>query len=368
MPSEHAKFSPSRADQYIHCTPSLRLEEKCNVVDDSSYAAEGTDAHTLCEYLLKTALGDKLADPRPNLKYYDSDMQECAEGYRDMVLEHYKQGDFISVEQKINLEDYIPGSFGTSDCVIIGDGHMYVIDFKYGIGERVSAEENPQLKCYAIGAYLAFNSLYEINEITLIIYQPRISNFSEWTLTTESLLDWAETTLRPCADKALKGEGEFSYGKWCKWCKAKPICRKLSEVMTDLAKHEFADPPTLTDEEVDAVLMKIEPMKLWIKAVQAYALQRALSGHKWPNWKVVEGKSIRKYTDETKVAEVVTEAGYDPYKKELMGITAMEKFLGREKFKDLLSGLIIKPKGKPELVSREDKRQEMSNVFEEDES
>ena len=364
MPDVHARFSPSSAEQFINCPPSLVLEEQCNIADETSeYAAEGTEAHTLCEYLIRTELGEQMEDPRPGLSRYGTEMQECAEGYRNAVMEIYKPGDFISVEQRVYLDDYVPGSFGTSDCVIIGDGHMHVIDFKYGIGVKVSAEDNAQLKCYALGAYLAFSPLYDIREISLVIYQPRISNYSSWSLTAEELLNWGENTLKPKAELALKGEGEFSSGSWCKWCKAKPVCRKLAEVVNELAKHEFAEPPTLTDEEINDALLKVETLNLWVKAVQDYALQRALSGHKWKDWKVVEGQSKRKYKDEAQVAETVIAAGYDPYEKKLIGLTAMKKMLGKEKFSELVEGLTVKPKGKPELVLRSDKREE---IFEEE--
>ena len=366
MPDVHARFSPSSAEQYINCPPSLKLSESFND-EGSEYAAEGTEAHELCEYLLRTAIGEQMPDPRQKLTKYSNEMQECAEGYRDTVLEIYKPDDFISIEQLVHFDEYVCGGFGTSDCIIIGNGHMHVIDFKYGKGVKVSAEDNAQLKCYALGAYLAFSPLFDINEITLLIYQPRINNYSKWSLKTEDLLKWAEEVLKPRAEQALTGIGEFRCGTWCRWCKAKAVCRKLAETMTELAKYEFSEPATLSDEEVDDILLKIEPLTMWSKAVQDYALQRALSGHKWQNWKVVEGQSKRKYVDETKVAEKVISAGYDPYEKKLLGLTAMQKVLGREKFNDLLGDLVVKPKGKPELVARDDKREEMeTDVFKED--
>ena len=353
MPDVHARFSPSSAEQYINCPPSLVLGEQFED-DNSEYAAEGTEAHALCEYLLRTELGECVDDPTPHLKRYDAEMRECAEGYRDTVLEMYQPEDFISVEQRVYLDEYVPSCFGTSDCIIVGDGHLRVVDFKYGKGVKVSAEDNSQLKCYALGAYLAFSPLYDIEDITLTIYQPRINNFSEWTLKAETLLNWADSVLKPKAELALKGAGEYSSGAWCKFCKAKAVCRKLAETVTELAKHEFAEPHTLTDDEVNDVLSKIEPLTIWVKAVQQYALQRALSGHEWKDWKVVEGQSKRRYTDEEKVAEAVIAAGYDPYEKKLMGITAMGKMLGKEKFNELLGDLVVKPAGKPELVSRQE--------------
>ena len=327
MPNEHAKFSPSAAEQFIKCPPSLKLSEQFED-EGSEYAAERTKAHAVCEYMLKRALGESAEEP----KGYDPEMLKCAEGYRDMVLEFYKPGDFISVEQRVSLEEYVPGSFSTSDCIIVGDGHIFVVDFKYGKGVQVSTQQNSQLKCYALRAYSAFSPLYEIEDITLVIYQPKINNFSEWALKAEDLLSWGSDVLKPRAALALKGEGEYSSGQWCRFCKAKAICRKLSEVTTDLAKYEFAEPATLSDDEINSELSKIKPLELWVKAIKDYALQRALSGHKWQNWKVVEGQSKRKFVDEAKVAEIVAAAGYDPYEKKLRGLTAMTKLLGRENF------------------------------------
>ena len=189
MPDRHARFSPSSAERNIRCPPSLLLGEEVGPEDSGSdYSREGTEAHSLCEYLLRTALGEKVEDPRLHLHYYNEEMQGCAEGYRDEILSIYEtlrqscRDPAIFVEQQVSLEEYVEGCFGTSDAIIIGDGHMYVCDYKHGKGVPVHAEENSQLKCYALGAYLAFSPLYDISEITLVIYQPRINNFSQWSL------------------------------------------------------------------------------------------------------------------------------------------------------------------------------------------
>ncbi len=366
MPDVHAKFSPSAAEQYINCPPSLKLCEQADIDGGSEYAAEGTEAHALCEYLLLEALGRHSEDPRPKLTKYTAEMQECAEGYRDMVLEIYQPNDFISVEQRVYFDEYVPGGFGTSDCIVIGNDQMHIIDYKHGVGVKVSAENNAQLKCYTLGAYLAFCPLYDIADITLIIYQPRINNFSKWTLKTEELLEWAENVLRPRAELALKGCGDFNCGSWCKFCKAKAVCRKLAETMTELAKYEFSEPAMLNENEINDVLLKADQLTSWVKAVKDYALQRALSGYSWKDWKVIEGQSRRKYTDENKVAEVLKAAGYDPYEQSVLGITAMEKLIGKKKFNELLNDLVVKPKGEPKLVSRQDKGEEI-DIWEETE-
>lgn len=362
MPDCHAILSASSSDRWIHCPPSVRLEEKYKD-SGSSYAAEGTSAHALCEYLLHEALGDHtIRDPTEDLDYYDQEMQEAAEGYRDAVMEIYnkmkQQGrdPAVFVEQRVDFSKYVPEGFGTSDCLLIGEDTMYVVDFKYGKGVEVHAEHNSQLSCYALGAYLTFSPIYDIEHIVIVIYQPRIGNYSKWELTTKELLDWAEKTLKPAADLAFKGEGEYAAGSWCRFCKAKATCRKRAEANLKLAEYDFADPPELDDSEIADILPKLDDLLAWGADIKDYALQKALSGTHFEGYKLVEGKSNRRYTDEDAVAAKVAAAGYDPYEKKLLGITAMTRALGRKKFNELLSDLIEKPQGKPTLVPESDKR------------
>ena len=371
MPSKHSRTGPSSAERWVHCPPSLRLGEEYGAPDTGSvYAAEGTEAHELGEYLLRQALGEAMEDPRPGMQFYNEEMQECAEGYRDTVLDLYNQLKLRSqdavlyVEQEISFEEYVPGGFGTSDCVIIGDGEMYVVDYKHGKGVPVSAEGedgegNPQLKCYALGAYLAFESLYAIEKVTLVIYQPRITNFSQFSLSTDALLEWADKVLRPAARLALAGEGELSCGSWCRFCRAKAVCRKRAEENLALARYDFARPPTLEDDEVNLILGRLPALEAWAGDIREYALQRALAGYAWDDFKLVEGRATRRFTDEQKVAEVVAGAGYDPYEKKVKGITAMTSLLGKKTFNDLLSPYVMKGEGKPTLAPRSDKRPEL---------
>ena len=370
MPDIHAKFSPSASDRLIHCPPSLLLGEQCGAEDTGSeYSREGTEAHAVGEFLLKEALGLPCEDPRPALKMYGPEMQECAEGYRDTVLEIYETmkqtcpDAIISVEQQVSFEEYVAGGFGTSDCVILGDGHMYVIDYKHGKGVEVSAEDNPQLKCYALGSYLAFSPLYDITDITLVIYQPRISNYSQWSLSADALLSWAETVLRPQAELALKGAGEYSCGPWCRFCRAKAICRKRAEENLMLARYDFARPDCLEEDEINVILARVDQLVAWAEDVKTYALQQTLAGYAWDDWKVVEGRAVRKYSDEAAVAKAVEDAGYDPFERKLLTITAMEKLLGKKNFETLLGDMVVKPSGKPTLVPRSDKRPEMTTAI-----
>ena len=376
MPDVHARFSPSSAERLIHCPPSLVLGEEAGSEDNSTeYTAEGTEAHTLCEYLLKSELGEMLKDPRSELNYYSAEMEDCANGYKEEVMSIYEQlrqsdpETLISVEQRVSFTEYVKDAFGTSDCIILGNKHLFVVDYKHGMGVAVRAEGedekgNPQLKCYGLGAYLAFAPLYEIEDITLVVYQPRISNYSQYTLTPEELLTWAETELKPAAEKALRGEGEYACGSWCRFCKAKAVCRKRAEENLSLAKYDFAPPASLEADEINVILGKIEELKNWAKDIQEYAVQKAVSGYSWSDWELVEGRSNRKFKDEEEVARVVEEAGFNPYEKKLLGITAMEAMLGKKCFNDLLGKLVEKPKGKPTLVSRSDKREELGGVKE----
>ena len=370
MPDVHARFSPSSADRYIHCPPSLLLGEEVGPADTSTdYTREGTEAHALGEYLLRTELGETMADPRPSFHYYNEEMQSCAEGYRDAVLEiyHTLQRDcpdaFLSVEQRIDFSEYVEDGFGTSDAIVLGNRHLFVVDYKHGKGVEVSAVDNNQLKCYALGAYLAFEPLYDIDEITLVIYQPRINNYSQWSLKKEALLLWAETVLRPAGEMALHGEGDYSSGPWCRFCRAKSVCRKRAEENLALARYDFARPDTLEDDEINIILGRVDGLVSWANDVKEYALKRALAGYVWDGWKVVEGRSVRKYSDEEAVAKAVEEAGYDPYLRKVLPLTEMEKMLGKKQFEEIVGNLIIKPDGKPTLVSRADKRPELNTIM-----
>ena len=362
MPDVHARLSPSSSERWIRCPPSIKLGEEYGPPDEGSvYAEEGTEAHSLCEFLLRKARGEEAVDPRPGFKYYDQEMQECAEGYRDAVMELFEQfeGAALCIEQRIDFSRFVPGGFGTSDCVIVGDGKLIVVDFKYGKGVSVDAKENSQLKCYALGAYEIFSALYEIEEITLVIYQPRISNYSKWSLTREDLLSWAENTLAPAAALAARGAGEFSSGPWCRFCRAKTICRKRAEENLKLAQYDFARPDTLEEDEINLILSKIDDLIRWAEDIKGYALRKALSGFVWDDWKAVEGRSNRIFTDEEKVVKAVEEAGFSPYEIKLRSVSSMEKMLGKKTFQELLGDLVKRPPGSPALVSRSDKRPEM---------
>lgn len=359
--AKHAVLSASSSHRWINCPPSAKL---CEMYEDkeSDYAVEGTEAHALCECKLKKALNMSAENPLPTLTRYDEEMEECANGYAQYALEALEmtkqtcKDPIVLIEQKLDFSKYVEGGFGTGDCVIVADKTLHIIDFKYGQGVLVEASENPQMMLYALGALELFDGIYDIQSVKMTIYQPRRENISESSLRKDELLKWAEEVLKPAAKTAYTGGGEFACGEWCRFCKAKYECRKRAEYNLDIAKMDFRRPPLLEDDEIETVLFKLDELLSWASDIKDYALQAALGGKEWKGWKLVEGRSNRRYTDENLAAQKVTEAGFDPFEHKVMGITAMEKTLGKTKFNELLGGLIEKPQGKPALVPDSDKR------------
>ena len=374
--SSHAFLSPSASHRWLNCPPSAKL---CAALPDqtSPYAAQGTDAHELCAYLVEKALGRDVKDPTESLSYYDAEMQTCAEGYAEFVMQEYELAKQtcpdtdVLIEQKVDFSKWVEGGTGTADCILLSDGTAEIIDYKNGLGVMVSSESeefggNPQLMCYALGLIDMFDGIYNIDTIRMAIYQPRRDNVSICQMSKDDLMKWAEETLAPTAILATKGEGEFKAGDHCQFCKVKATCRKRAEYNLEMAKYDFEVPATLEDHEIEAILMKVDQLTSWAEDVKEYALNQALQGKKYEHFKVVEGRSNRKYTDENAVAFAVKDAGFDPYEKKLLGITAMTSLLGKKKFDELLGGLTMKPPGKPTLVSKSDKRPAMKNTAQED--
>jgi RecB family exonuclease len=369
MSVKHALLSASSAHKWISCPPSALLSKKFEDAS-SSFAQEGTDAHTLAQYKLEKLLGLDTKDPTESLSFYDEEMNSHAEYYAAFVIEQLEKAretcadPQILIEQKLDFSNYVPEGYGHVDCLIISDGTLTVIDYKYGLGIKVSAERNPQMFCYALGGLALFDGIYDIDNIHLIIYQPRRENISEYSISKSELIKWAEEVLAPTAQLAIKGEGEYKAGEHCQFCKAKATCRKRAEYNLELAKYDFEVPATLDNDEIAAILTKADELVSWANDVKEYALKEALNGTKFEGFKVVAGRSNRKYTDEAAVADVVIAAGNDPYEKKLLGITAMTALLGKKTFEDILGGLTFKPPGKPVLVTADDKRPVYNSAFE----
>lgn len=365
-PNRHAVLSASSSHRWLHCNPSARLELEFEDRETEA-AAEGTAAHALAEHKLRKAL--KMRSTRPVSKYDSDEMELYTDGYVEFVLEAFEEArqdcpdPKVLIEQRLDFSCYVPDGFGTGDCLIVADKLLHIIDLKYGQGVLVNAEENPQMMLYALGALRIFDCLYDIETVSMTIYQPRRENVSTYTMSREDLLAWAETVLAPAAKLAYEGKGEFKAGGHCQFCKAKANCRKRAEYNLELARYDFEMPALLGDDEVAAILTKADELVSWAGDIKDYALQKALSGTKFTGFKVVEGRSNRKYTDEAAVAKAVEDAGYEPYEKKLLGITAMSQALGRKKFEELLGGLVYKPPGKPVLVPESDKRPAMNTAI-----
>ena len=360
-PKGHAVLSASSSHRWLNCNPSARLEQEFEDRETEA-AAEGTAAHALAEHKLRKAL--KMRSSRPQSQFDSDEMEEHTDSYVEFVLEQlerakqYCTDPMILIEQKLDFSCYVPDGFGTGDCLIIADKSLHIIDFKYGLGVLVDAYENPQMMLYALGALRIFDSLYDIEKVSMSIFQPRRENVSTWSIPVTELKQWADETLKPKAELAYAGKGEYVPGAWCQFCKAAVKCRARADARMELAKYEFALPPLLTDAEIEDILGKLDDLTKWANEIIAYAQDAAINhGKHWTGFKVVESKTNRKYTDEAAVIEAANAAGYhDIYKKSLISITEMEKLMGKKTFSEILGEYVKKPQGKPTLVPASDKR------------
>lgn len=370
---EHALLSASSSHRWIACPPSARLEEnfenKSNV-----FAKEGTDAHSLAEYKLKKYL--RIKSQKPKSEFDEKELEYYTDIYFDYGCELIAEAKarskdpIILVEQKLDFSNCVPKGFGTGDLVIVADKILDIVDLKYGKGVEVSAVNNPQMMLYAIGALNLFDSLYDIEKVRMTICQPRLDNISIFEITVDDLIKWAEDVVKPKADLAIKGEGEFKAGEHCRFCRAKFNCRARAEENMKMAQYDFRKGPLLTDDEITEILSSVDEFQKWANDIQAYALDKAVNENKkWDGFKLVEGRSSRKYSDEEAVCKTLIDAGYkeeDIYSKSLLGITAMEKAMGKKKFKEILNNLVYKPQGKLTLVVESDKRPEIKSTAEVD--
>lgn len=374
--ASHAVLGPSGASRWLACTPSARLEQKFPN-NTSEAASEGTLAHALGELLIRRWLmlitfkqyEKQLAIIQAD-KQYEDNMLDYMKDYCSYVIDQYATAQkqtsdaVIFLEQRLDLTDYVPEGFGTGDVVIIADGTMYITDLKYGKGVPVSAIENKQMMLYTLGALKEFDFLYDIQNVTMTIYQPRLNNISTFEMSVSDLMNWAENELKPRAALAFAGEGEYAPGAHCRFCRAAAVCKANADYNLELAKYDFMEAILLEDSEISDILSRADTFVKWLSSVQDHALHEAVNnGKKWPGYKLVEGKSNRAYSDQQKVADKLKEEGYPEeviYTKSLLGITAMEKAISKKDFNYHLADLIIKPPGKATLVPASDKRPEIS--------
>ena len=371
----HARLNASSSHRWMMCPPSVKLSEQFED-KPSSYAEEGTFLHELCELKLHRYLGDmdpdlielQYAEHRDN-DFYSDEAETVTDEYVAFCIETIEAvrlscpDPLIMVEHRLDYSDYVPDGFGTGDLIIVADGVLEVIDFKGGRGVRVEATRNSQLMLYGLGALLEFDPLYDIHQVRMTIVQPRLSNLSSFEMEADDLIRWAETEVRPKAMLAYEGKGEFCAGEWCRFCKARYTCRKRSEYHMSLAARDFKEPDLLSDEEIADILPVAESLNSWVQDLLAYATQEAVIGKTWPGYKLVAGRSIRKYTSEAEVIKAATEAGYtDIYKTSLLGVGDLEKRMGKKAFNEVLGKYIVKPVGAPTLVPETDPRKPYANA------
>lgn len=378
--AKHALLSASGAQRWLSCPPSARLEEAVEE-QSSEYAREGSFAHELAELYLAQELGlikksefnKRLKELRQN-PFYSEELDTYVKIYLDFAIEKINEARartrdaVVLLEMKLDYSTWVPEGFGTGDLVLVTDDVLEVIDFKFGRGIQIGAEDNPQMRLYALGALSQFGCLYEVDTVRMTIVQPRLDSISTDEMAVEELVDWGEKMVKPIADLAFKGEGEFKAGGHCRFCRVRATCRARAEMNMKLACYDFKEPPLLTDEEIVEVLDAADEYMKWISDLQGYALDQAVNnGKKWPGYKLVEGRSYRRYKDQGKVAEALIAAGYkedEIYEKVLLGITKMERAVGRKEFNELLAGLIEKPPGKAKLAPESDKRPAVKSTAE----
>ncbi|EEO3297295.1 DUF2800 domain-containing protein [Listeria monocytogenes] len=375
MPEIHAKLSASGSSRWLNCTPSIALEAKFPEQKNGGvFAQEGTLAHSFAELLLQKFNGDvakaeyarKLNRLKKN-SLYDASMIDHVEVYTTIVIEKFQEAHaadknaVLSIEQQLDYSSYARGGFGTGDAVIVGNGVVEIIDLKYGKGVPVSAEENSQLMLYGLGAYNAFELDYDLHTVRMTIVQPRLDDVTEFEMEVSDLLDWAENVVKPAALLADAGKGELNPGPWCKFCRARSICKARAEANLALTSYDFKDPRLLQPDEIAKVLGQVAELKSWVEDVKSFALKEAESGGiEFPGWKLVEGRSNRRYADAEMVQAMMELEGYSEEEllsKKLISLTDMEKLIGKKQVSAILGDLIEKPAGKPTLVVETDKRQ-----------
>jgi len=368
---EHALLSASSAHRWLAC-PSSAVAAEAYSDQDTEFTREGTLAHEVAEWV---ASGQSKKGP-PFPKGVDDgvtvEMLECARGYADYIQELTKSDDaVVLLEQRVDFSPWVPDGFGTCDCIIIQGETLTIIDYKYGQGVPVSAEDNPQMKLYALGALNDYGIAYDVTEVEMHIYQPRLNNISADRLTVDELTTWAEKVVRPIAQKAAKGKGGYKAGAHCKFCPHAGRCRELTKACTEfVTSHDLrVAVPVLAPHEVAEVLAMEPLVSLWIKRVKTQALQTMLDGGEVPGYKVVEGKEgNRKWTDEREVMEVlIHQAGYeaeDITETKLLSPAAMDKAIGKKKAAELLAGYIDRSPGAPTIAPAADKRPTYDRVAE----
>lgn len=388
MPDKHAILSPSAAHRWLHCTPAPRVEAEFPETT-SEYAEEGRLAHSVCELAAKkkfTVMNNRTynsrlkklkADPK-----WDDEMLSTAATYVEHLTEHamrFEHAPYVALEVQVDITDYAPEAFGTCDCVMIGGDELIITDYKHGKGVPVSAQDNPQMLLYALGALKLYRPIYGdmIRRVSAYIDQPRLGSYDGASMTVEELLAWGES-IKPKAAAAFMGTGEFAPGEWCRFCRAKAKCRARANQNTALedfkdciplgrsipmqAEYDatgFKPSNCLTDEEIGALLVRAEGLVAWYNDLKEYTLAACLNGKTIPGWKAVEGRSTRAWTDQDAALEALMAGGVEEaiiYDRVPKTLAQLEKVIGKQRFGELVGGMITKSPGKPALAAESDKR------------
>lgn len=388
MPDKHAILSPSAAHRWLHCTPAPRVEAEFPETT-SEYAEEGRLAHSVCELAAKkkfTVMNNRTynsrlkklkADPK-----WNDEMLSTAATYVEHLTEHamrFEHAPYVALEVQVDITDYAPEAFGTCDCVMIGGDELIITDYKHGKGVPVSAQDNPQMLLYALGALKLYRPIYGdmIRRVSTYIDQPRLDSYDGASMTVEELLAWGES-IKPKAAAAFMGTGEFAPGEWCRFCRAKAKCRARADQNTALedfkdciplgrsipmqAEYDatgFKPSNCLTDEEIGTLLVRAEGLVAWYNDLKEYALAACLNGKTIPGWKAVEGRSTRAWTDQDAALEALMAGGVEEaiiYDRVPKTLAQLEKVIGKQRFGELVGGMITKSPGKPALAAESDKR------------
>ena len=363
----HALLSASGANRWVNCNPSARLEDM--FPDESSeFAEEGTLAHEISELkLLKytTPMSQRTYNSKMKKlkthKLYKPEMENYTDVYVDNIKEllmSFDKQPIVEIEKKVDFSEYVPEGFGTCDFVTVDNGTLYVRDLKYGKGVPVFARDNPQLMLYSLGAYLEFSLFNDIEIVNMGIIQPRLDGGSEFVISASELMEWAEKEVKPNAEKAFNGEGDFKIGQ-CTFCRAKALCRARAEANMSLETEMKLKGNILSNEEMGDILNRARDVVKWVKDIENYCQQAILRGEYVPGWKVVEGRSIRAFSDTEKAMEVLKEKGVAEelmYERKMLTLTQLEGVIGKKYFNEYVGEFIVKPKGKPTLVPDSDKR------------
>ena len=348
----------------MNCPPSVMLTK--DMPDDTSpFAAEGTRAHEISEICLRAYLN---GDPEPEFIDDDYIIYLEVHPYVERIIEQYEklQVDDPSascfIEVQVDFGRWVPGGFGTSDCIMVGGNTIYVCDLKFGKGVVVDAVGNPQARCYALGAYELLKDIYDIENVVTVIDQVRLSHYTTEDISITDLLTWADESLAPQAQLAIRGEGEYQAGSWCRFCKAGATCRKRAShnLAVQNGYQDLPDPALLTDEQIALILDRADDLEVWVKKLKAYAIGEALNGVVLDGWKVVEGRTNRTITDEKAVARTLRKMGYKPsqiYVRKMLGISQLQTLLGGKKnLEEAIGEYIGRTEPKPSLVRSDDRR------------